>query len=211
MKEEKENEYEKNFEYWLQELLELDLILAYTHQPKTFELYPPLEVPYLEKLKTKDKPKFFNILRDIKYTADFSFIVNKNKNLAHLIGHLNKDFLYSDPREFLFYTTQVTRSGHPIVIVDIKPSSQATRFSSALGSSREFPVKQRILYDKQGIFVNKVVPYGSKDCLFGKTFTPENFYFTDKRTKIRSVPKDKDKKPLYVPILINSWKLIHEH
>lgn len=209
-KEPKVNQYELHFENWLQELMDKGDVIAYTPQPTTYKLYPPLTVTYSEQLKTKVKFHNWNVLRDITYTADFSFVVHKESELAKLIGDLKNDIEFVDPRDYLFFTTKKTRSGHYIVVVDVKPPSSAVQFSASLGSSRDFPIKQRILYDKQNVFINKVVPYGTANCLFAKTFTPERFYYTDKTGALRSVGKNKDKKPLYVPRLLKNWDAIKD-
>ena len=61
-----------------------------------------------------------------------------------------------------------------------------TKGSNFMGSSRSsdvrFPVIQKIMWDRKGVFVNSVIP----EKLFARTFAPECFFFTElgkERTK----------------------------
>lgn len=187
MAEKKENQYEKHFKNWLEELKKEGLVINYKEQPFTFELFPSYVLEYKEQLKTKVKHLGFSLLRNIKYTPDFR--IEFSPDFPGLFG-VHEDFGFNDPRGFLLLYTKLNRKGNPIVYVDIKAHSSATRVSSKLASSREFPIKQRVLLENKKVFVNKVIPYGFKDAFFGKTFTPDSYYYTDKRTKVRSVGKN---------------------
>lgn len=205
--EDKINYYEQYFECWLQELQDLGIIITYEKQPESFKLFEARSIAYLEQLKTKVNSKSWNLFQPIIYTADFKIVFNKNSPFVkNYVANLGEYFGTNAPQKFLFFTTKFTRTGHPVVIVDVKPPAQAIMFSKGMTSSTSFPIKQRVLYDTQDIYVNKVIPYGSRDCLFGKTFTPKKFFMTDTGKKVRAIPKHrKTKKPLYETRLIEEF------
>ena len=205
--EEKINYYEHYFECWLQELQDAGIVVTYQKEPRTFRLFEQLPVTYLEQMKTKVKEHVWNLFQDVTYTADFKIVFNKKHKKSHeLVGHLNGAFGFNKPKDFIFLTTQFTRSGNPIVYVDVKPPADAIRFSGGFGSARDFPLKQRILYQYQDTYINKIIPYGAKECLFAKTFTPDAFYMTDKKTKIRAIKKHrKTKQELYKAVTITNF------
>lgn len=197
----KVNLFEKYFEDWLLELEERGDVIMLEKHPQTFTLLSEVSLLYTQQLKTKVKDAYFNLFSSIVYTADFKFILHKDSPLCKFVTFIEPGSL-GDPRN-VFYCTSKTRTGNLIIYVDIKPPSRALKFSASLGSSREFPIKQRILYDTQNIYINKIVPYGQGKCLFSQTFTPKTFYYTESGKKVRSVGlNNKTKQQLYKPILL---------
>jgi ATP-dependent helicase YprA (DUF1998 family) len=47
------------------------------------------------------------------------------------------------------------------------------------GKNGEVTFNQKLVLERYGIYVNKVIPVGSKECLFNKTFMPQRYLFTD--------------------------------
>lgn len=188
------------FEWWLEELQAIGLVLKFERCDKigeSFVLMEPLAFDYNQHYKTKEPLiKQVNVLRSVTYTPDYKVHFNK-KLLGKLYANVNDKLILDEGRiplpgniwqEILFLTTNTDYwSETSIVYFDVKPPSSALRFSGALASSRDFPVKQRLMYEKHNIFVNKVISYGQKECLFTKTFLPKRYKWTDKSTKLRSL------------------------
>ena len=64
----KEEEY---FYWWLDELIEHNIVIAFKYQPKLFILSDPVGIPYQKQLKTKVKTVDVGFLQDHTYQADF--------------------------------------------------------------------------------------------------------------------------------------------
>lgn len=190
LKEVELSQSEVYFEWWLEELKSVGLILEW-HRAERFILRSPLIFDYLQHYKVKDPlVKQVNILQSVTYTPDYKVKFN-NALCGKLYAYINDKMITDAGRgnrpgnvwqEVLFLTKYDAQDW---IYFDVKPPSKAIRFSGALGSSREFPIKQRMMWEEHGIFVNKVVPYGQKECLFTKTFLPTRYKWTDKSTKLR--------------------------
>ena len=82
---------------------------------------------------------------------------------------------------------------YPIVsYVDVKPTNSVQRKGGKVSSSITFPLKNRILWDRSRIYINKVVPMpmsgtGFKSALFIKTFTPQRYLLTDGGKQLRKI------------------------
>lgn len=179
---------EDHFENWCKEAKDLGILINYIRSPRSFVVYESIDVTYLEALKTKDKECSKVFMPSILYTADFKLIFPVDPIIR--IHNLKESFGFENPSNFLLFYTTKNKKGNPIVYIDVKPPPNAVRYSSKLGSSREFPVKQRVLYSDKGIYINKVIPVGTKEGFYGKTFTPNSYYMTDGGTRVRSNKKD---------------------
>ena len=196
------NMTEVYFEWWLEELKSHGLVKEYTREPKTFELYAALPIYYNQHYNKKEPIiKNFNLFQPITYTPDYKVVFDK-RMLNKLFGTIDinsseiDEWGFSKPgsifQETLFYSTSDMKEGNFELWFDVKPPSSALRFSGSLGSSRDFPIKQRLVYEKFGIIINKVVPIGNKNSLFSKTFMPERYKWTDKSGQLRKM-KDYEK------------------
>ena len=174
------NNTEQQFEYWLDELIKQGYVISYEREPKTFLLTKNIGFSYNKETKLKTKTKVENkihfFLKDITYTPDYK-VVFSEKALGKYVIHLKmSDTGYTaDINSFDKYSQFLTLSENDngyIVYFDVKPPAFVSKFSAKVGSSREFPIKQRLMFDIHNIYVNKVVPVGSKNCLFNKTFKP---------------------------------------
>lgn len=191
------NDYEKYFEWWLDVLKENKLVIEYEWQPKAFILERAVPIYYEQKYKTKKSIyNDFNLFQPITYTTDYRVVFDVAL-MNKLFGVFFKDEkkMLSDPdinvgnvyQNTLFYATEkglifeedTPTIKHVEIFFDVKPSAKAVQYSGKLGSSRDFKFNQRLVYNKHGIYVNKVVPIGSSTCLYNKTFTPYRYTFTD--------------------------------
>jgi hypothetical protein len=189
------NDYERYFEWWLKELKDVGLVLSYEREPEPFILRSNLPIYYHQHYATKGPiVKNWNLFNPITYTADYRVIFSF-KLASKLFGIVSKkdktlyDLDYKKPgsvyQETLFYSVVEIRDKGFIsegveVWFDVKPPAKAIQFSGKLGSSREFPYNQRLVYEEYDKIVNKVVPIGVSTCLFAKTFLPERYLYTDK-------------------------------
>ena len=196
------NMTEVYFEWWLEELKSEGLVISYEREPKTFELYSALPIYYNQHYNRKEPIiKNFNLFQPVTYTPDYKVVFDK-RMLNKLFGTIDinsseiDEWGFSKPgsifQETLFYSTSNMKNGSFELWFDVKPPSSALRFSGSLGSSRDFPIKQRLVYEKFGIIINKVVPIGNKNSLFSKTFMPERYKWTDKSGQLRKM-KDYEK------------------
>lgn len=214
-KELKLSQSEVYFEWWLEELKACGLVSSYT-RGKPFELFPPLAFAYIQNYKTKlPLVKNANVLRNIIYTPDYTVLFNE-KLVGKLFGLVDNKFIQEVGRELapgniwqeiLFLTSDKEGNAEYRLHFDVKPPAQAVRFSGALGSSRDFPIKQRLMFEKYGIFVNKVIPYGQKESLFKKTFMPKRYKWTDGSTKLRTL-KEYEKNLKSLPEYLESKNII---
>lgn len=188
------NNFEMYFEWWLDDLKEEGFITEYVREPQTFILKPEVEVSYPKGKKILKIAKQA-ILNPITYTPDYKVaFTQKGVNILFLVisemGSLSEK--YNRNLHFLFVENLRSLKDNVYVLYfDVKAPAKAVRFSSGLGSTREFPIKQRLMYDLKGIFVNKVVPVGSSTSLFEKTFYPKRYFQTDKERGLRKGMENK--------------------
>lgn len=196
MGETKKNSIETYFEWWLNELIEARYIHSYSREGEAFEVFPNYIGKKKEYFKTKEpKEKTFAILQKIKYTYDYKIVWNKD---AEFIFYQAMDF--SDPsniqtvsyEDTLFYACHEEGGDRWVSYVDVKPPSQASRFSGKLNSYHTFPIKRAALLWLHRIYINKVIPIpmsgaGGTIALFPNSFTPKRYLLTDGATKTRSI------------------------
>lgn len=226
-KESKKSSSELYFEWWLDELKESGLVLSWEREPETFVLANAEPVYYYQRKKKLEVQNSFNLFKPITYTPDYRVVFSKKlynkffgliKN-ACLVGHGNRfvNFLQDDESidvgsvyQNVSYYTTIYDSITPeyfTLYFDVKPPSAILAFASNVSSSREFPIKQRLMFEKHGIYVNKVVPYGSKNCLFTKTFLPKRYRYTDANKGPRKL-KDYEQKAFSLEKYLESKKII---
>ena len=91
-------------------------------------------------------------------------------------------------QETIFYTTYEQREfGNWTLVFDVKPPSQAIRFSGAVSSGREFHLRRYLMFQELGLIANKVVPIKQSTSLFNKTFMPKRYRYTDGGGQLRKV------------------------
>lgn len=183
------NDTELYFEWWLEELKSKGLVIGYEREPKTFVIHDAIPIFYDQNSKKSTITKSFELLPTLIYTPDYEVVFNPLM-INKLIGQVDKlsSILISNGfegagsiyQDTMFYTTQVNENGYLKVYFDVKAPSAASKVSARLGSTRDFKYIARAMYERYGIIVNKVVPVGMKTSLFGKTFMPARYKFTDK-------------------------------
>lgn len=164
------------FEWYLDELYELGLIKSYYYHPPSFELSLPVSYKLEERKKTKTNILTREFLKSHDYQLDFKIIwdyVALGK-LFNIIGETVKQKAYfwaaRDDNDFISY-------------VDVKGAFAAKNNNSAT----TFPLNQKWLWDKYGIYVQKVMVSNKRNSVFAKTFTPEKFLTTEKTGQDRMI------------------------
>lgn len=194
-REEEKSSSEMYFEWWLDELKDAGFVLSYK-RCDTYDLIPPFAFDVKQHYKTKEPLiKTINVLRQIRYTPDYEVVFSK-KLLAKLFCQIKGRDILDNGREnvpgniyqeVLFMSADDSSEDSITLFFDVKPPNSVIKFAGANASSRDFPIKQRLMYSVHNIFVNKVVPYGDKNCLFCKTFLPKRYKWTDKSKALRKL------------------------
>ena len=138
---------ELDFYYWCEEALSVSLISAFVYQPESFILSRSCSVEKEKQLKTKTKKVKVNLMREHKYTPDFKITRNFNGTFCAILSDINDTgFYYIDTKG-----EYARNNGHRI-----------------------FTLNQKWVWQKHGIYINKVVP---KE-FFQKTWVPERSRYT---------------------------------
>jgi len=164
MTERKESNEEQQFETWADEAVEHGLVRHYVKQPTSFDLTPPQFVYIDKQLKTKVKRVKRSVCRAHVYTADFCLLLT-DEGIRRFKGVFQNADLLGFPDDLLW--------------VDTKGGFMDR------GKRGEFSINQKLVYDKYGVWVAKVVPFVGqyngkgqhkpKPCLFVKTWCPERY------------------------------------
>lgn len=184
------NPIEQYFEWWLEDMVRAKYIDSYKREPETLMVAPSLEYGRYKRFKSKEKEvEAFNIFPEINYTYDY--IIYWNESAEYLFYEETNDlriFQFGKPA----FIAHRDRDDNVYSILDVKPTNSVQRQGGKVSSAITFPLKQRLLWDGQGIFVNKVVPIpmggtGYNSALFIKTFTPQRYLLTDGGGSMRKI------------------------
>ena len=135
---------EEWFSVWLRIAKKSAMVDGIIYHPSSFQLAPKQTIKEEVQLKTKTKIVDKFLLHPHKYTPDFVFYIS---NLIERFDH------------------GLVPCKDNIVFVDIKGVYAGGRHNN---SSITFPISQKWVYAKFGIYINKVVP----EKFFRKTFVP---------------------------------------
>ena len=198
----KVNSYELYFEWWLQDLKRVGLVKSFDFEPEqVVVIEPAILFSSVHSTRNQTFLTGHNLLNASSYTRDYDVVFHKSlldvfiglmvgDNGAYELKELHERQKGDTYYEFSYYyllREHEVQGDWFTVSSDVKPPSKALQYSGALGSSREFPYNQKLMLEKHKIFVNKVIPIGSKTCLFAKSFTPTRFLFTDGGGKQRKI------------------------
>lgn len=164
----KEEEY---FHWYLQELVNEGYIHKIDVNPQSFDLSDPVKVKIQvhkqQKNKTKVIDKDATLVSGKIYTPDFEIIWTP-KAIGVVIGS-EKDLL---EKRVPFFANSKLYS-----CIEIKPAYNMHNMT------RHFETNQAWVYNKWGVFVQKIVP----QLLFQSTFTPQRYLRSDGDTKWRKM------------------------
>jgi hypothetical protein len=212
------NTIELYFEWWLLEMQSKGFVKEFFREPETMLVQAPAEYGRYKRFKTKEKEvETFNLFPRIQYTYDY--IVVWNKSAEYLFYEEVNDkresiFQFSMPQ----FIAHEDKEGDIVSYVDVKPTNAVQQRGGKVSSAITFPLKQRMLWDRHRLFINKVVPIpmagtGYNSALFIKTFTPQRYLLTDgggQRRKIKfkteSLVEFVNKKTTYMNNLLKNTK-----
>lgn len=157
------------FMEWLKEAMKDELVEEYKHQPLPFKLSE--QIAFLEQ---KGKKTIVNeLLKEHEYQADFKIHWGQK---AFDIGLVK--FVGDNTSKGIFECQML--KGKPISVVDTKGSFAGNK------NDQRFPLNQKWVFQKYGIYVQKIVPFGSgmmKTCLFNKTWTAKAYAFRERKDR----------------------------
>lgn len=209
-KKQEQNKDEDYFVWWANELIENNLAKHPLFEPVTFIVLDSLIMEVEKRLKTKTQVITKGLFKDLTWTPDFSLIVsrklegklfliideNEPNNPAMIPDNFEGTDIYQETC-LITTTNEIIDEDWVRIWFDVKPPSFALAFSSQLGSSRDFKYLQRLMFDRNKIYVNKVVMKDPKEykvahkanTLFNKTFLPYRYRFNDVDGKPRKLKK----------------------
>ena len=188
------NGIETYFEWYLNELSALGYVKHYSRESKSFVVRNESEYGELVRFKRKSPEiKQFNLFPKITYTPDY-FIEWTPLAEYFFFEEVNftEVFQFGKP---LFVAHRGTRDNGESFLysyVDVKPTNSVVRRGGRVSSSVSFPFKQRMLWEQEKVYINKVVPIpmagtGFNSALFVKSFVPQRYLLTDGGRQIRKI------------------------
>ena len=164
--------------WYLDELEEAGYVERYLHQPKSLELSDKKTFPWEKVLKTKRKQMSSTLLQGHIYTPDFSVTWEESaeelffKSIFFARNNVKGIMFANWPNDaFNFYS-----------YIEVKPIFDRNNMT------RLFTINQKWVYDKYGIYVQKIIPQK----LFKDTFTPQRYLSTDsgkQKRKLNFAPR----------------------
>ena len=173
--------------WYLDEPVEGGYVEDYVPQPKSLLLSGRKTYIWGKELKTKTKKGVSTLLQEHVYTPDFqvkwtspqSWLLTKSVSWARCITSLSES-LYVE-KSPPFWTSDMDEAeqylGFHESYWEVKPSYDQHNMK------RLFTINQKWLYDKYGIYVQKIIPQK----LFEATFTPKRYLLTDKGKQKRKI------------------------
>ena len=147
---------------WLQEAVRHNLVEMWEYEPKTFVLLEGQTYQETIQMKTKEKTVERRLHQEATYTPDFMLSLTES-GLRCLYGAF-KPSLMAESSRWVPYEQ---------IWIDIKGT-----YNPYQNDQRFFSLIQKIMYDKHGIWVPKIVPFykknGKAKGLFAETFAPES-------------------------------------
>lgn len=193
---------ELHFAWYLEELKEHGYIVGYDSHPYTFELFTGMKFRAIANKNKLPKTKPPNVedrelLPKNTYTPDFAIYWTKKAHgifieeagLFPVMDYETPFFTYGSAGTSNLLEEIAPIDTFDISVVDVKPAV-ANRFAGNLSSIYTFPIEQKWVMDKYGVYVQKVIAEGKKTCLFAKTFTPRRYLQTDKTMARRNIHHD---------------------
>lgn len=159
---------EVDFQKWIEEGISAGLIDQYKYKPENWNLIDPVKIQIRKELKTKIKFVDKNLLRELTYEPDFKIIFN--------------DIFWETFGDSVLFRAKkiddiILNSQN--VFIDVKG------IYNQQDAHRRFSVIQKVVFDKLGIYVNKVVPQS----FFKMTWVPEDVaYMANRKIRTRRKP-----------------------
>ena len=173
--------------WYLEELKQAGFVDSYQYTPKTFSLSEQVQYTQVEELITKTKQSERTFMQGHSYTPDYLI---KWSTRAYNVFAKTINATVKKKHEKVFFWSNFTDTGYTLSLytyIDVKPVFDMQNMT------RQFIINQKWLYDKHGIYCQKVIP----EHLFKKTFTPERYLKTNK--------SGRDRKLKFEPVTLNEF------
>ncbi len=157
MRHEFDSTEEWEFWNWLLEARCYGMVSEIEYHPKTYILSEKIEYPEVIHLKTKTKTVYNTLLRECTYTPDFQFKTHSSAIQKQI------------------------KKRHTVVFDKIIVDTKGKYGSSKNTAHATFPIKAKWMFQKYGLYVEKIVPIE----LFQKTWVPEVARYTPKTGKVK--------------------------
>lgn len=180
-----DSQEECEFVMWLDEAKQAGLIIGYLYHPKTFNLADAVKI---------EAETGTHRLSNVEYTPDFIVYLKDHKRFNELFKHGLK--IYNGVNQ-----GPLAHVDNVQVWVDVKGIPGFKKGQSANSSLATYPIKAAWVYQKYGIFINKVIARDmtvkdketkivkvTKRGFFSKTFVPEKCAWMKAR-KVRTRTK----------------------
>lgn len=167
-----DSDEEYYFCHWLEEMKAIGVVISYQHHPKPLPLSGKVIVPHLDKdRKGNPKRKDVFIMHDHIYEYDYLVLLNPDyeKRLFSTTDNYWKELPVVANRR---------KDGRLLWLVEVKPS-----YMKDQGSNTRFPLNQKWVWEKYGLYVQKVIPEDMKTektltlGFFSKTFVPNAYRY----------------------------------
>lgn len=198
---------EKFFHLYVTELLDGGWLKSATYQPDSFVLTEAVLASMMIEKKNCSDIKDIKLMNGHSYTADWKLVWNKKADgVFYWLGmgvYKQGAYPFSKPRAdyFVPFKAEVDEHGNAFSIIDVKGEATGRNNSSAI----TFPLNQKMLYDKEGLFVQKVVVSLSDKGLFARTFTPIDVITQEVYKRDCKFGKKGETKLKYQPRLLQHW------
>jgi hypothetical protein len=170
-----DSEEERLFYLYIEELKDTGYVKDYTFHTESFNLSDVIKYDWKKKLKTKVKEMQSTLLREHVYTPDYCI---------HWEDKAHGVFFYDiydgvNKLDLLPFINNIYSNGKSAgTFIEIKPAFDMQNMQ------RLFTINQKWLYQKEHIYVQKIIPVSKKKtCLFAKTFVPQEAMLTAKTKK----------------------------
>ena len=171
--------------WYLDELVGGGYVKEYEHQPHSWPLSHNKKYKWIKQLKTKEKYMASTLLQQHVYTPDFEVIWHKEepgiKSIFYkelpCVGVSKKNPFWARESTLLYDYTRFVVSTW-----EVKPLFDRNNMT------RLFTINQKWVYDKYGVYVQKIIPQK----LFKDTFTPARYLLTDsgkQKRKLNFTPR----------------------
>lgn len=161
------------FHWYVEELIQAELVNSYILQPDSFVLFNELKGNFIKRLKTKVKYQAKRFIGEHVYTPDGLIQWNKSAIEKGVCQILTDEYKLDKKIPFICNSDLKT-------YIEIKPIFDYHNMT------RAFTINQKWVYDKHGIYVQLVKP----DTIFKSTFTPKRFLLTDVSKNRRKINWD---------------------
>jgi len=168
-----DSEEERLFYLYIEELKGEGFIDEFDYHVESFSLSDKVGYNWMKKMKTKEKEMESTLLQPHIYTPDFSIFWNE-KAYGIFYCDINDGKIKLDSVPFVNNIDEGMDKGS---FIEVKPAFDMNNMQ------RLFAINQKWVYKEHGVYVQKVIPVGKKNCLFAKTFVPQKAMLTPKTKK----------------------------